>query len=66
MNSVIQKRFRDHTVVSVAHKLDFATKFDRIIVMEDGRIVEFERPGELLSRASKFKALHSAQLQGME
>jgi ABC-type multidrug transport system fused ATPase/permease subunit len=52
--------------VSVAHKLDFATKFDRIIVMEDGRIVEFERPGELLSRASKFKALHSAQLQGME
>jgi ABC-type transport system involved in cytochrome bd biosynthesis fused ATPase/permease subunit len=39
----MEKRFRDHTVISVAHKLEFAAGFDRVVTMDQGRMVEFDR-----------------------
>lgn len=63
VNRIIQTRFRHHTVISVAHKLDFALGFDGIVVMDAGRVVEFDGPEALLSRASLFKEMYESQVR---
>jgi ATP-binding cassette, subfamily B, bacterial PglK len=41
---------RDHTVVTVAHRLDTVSKADDVIVLERGRIVDAGPPSEVLAR----------------
>ncbi|KAI1866048.1 uncharacterized protein JN550_008026 [Neoarthrinium moseri] len=50
MMQLIQTKFSEHTVVSVAHHLDTLQRFDRVVVMAKGEIVETGEPGELLKR----------------
>ncbi|KAH6996315.1 P-loop containing nucleoside triphosphate hydrolase protein [Ilyonectria sp. MPI-CAGE-AT-0026] len=57
---VIETQFREHTVISIAHRLDTILDFDRVVVMEKGHIVEVGKPTELLASSSKFKALWGA------
>ncbi|KAH7165470.1 P-loop containing nucleoside triphosphate hydrolase protein [Dactylonectria macrodidyma] len=59
---VIETQFKEHTVVSIAHRLDTIADFDRVIVMEHGNIVETGKPNDLLTTRSKFKALWDANL----
>ncbi|KAF7539141.1 hypothetical protein G7Z17_g12477 [Cylindrodendrum hubeiense] len=59
---VVETQFRQHTVISIAHRLDTIVDFDRVIVMEKGCIVEVGKPTQLLASASKFKALWDASL----
>ncbi|KAK7418553.1 hypothetical protein QQX98_003898 [Neonectria punicea] len=59
---VVETRFREHTVVSIAHRLDTISDFDCVVVMEKGHIVEAGKPGDLLASQSKFKALWDASL----
>ncbi|KAK7423467.1 hypothetical protein QQZ08_009036 [Neonectria magnoliae] len=59
---VVETRFREHTVISIAHHLDTIADFDRVVVMEKGRIVEAGKPGDLLASQSKFRALWDASL----
>lgn len=39
-----------HTVVSICHRLDHIARFDLVLVMGAGRLVEFAPPAELLAR----------------
>ncbi|MBD8505091.1 ABC transporter ATP-binding protein [Hoyosella sp. G463] len=45
------------TVITVAHRLDSATRADRIVVMEAGRVVECGSHEELLARPGHYAAL---------
>ncbi len=40
----IKNNFNDNTVITVAHRLNTVASYDRIIVMERGRIVEIGSP----------------------
>ncbi|CAM1511520.1 Fc.00g090330.m01.CDS01 [Cosmosporella sp. VM-42] len=60
VRKVIETQFREHTVVSIAHRLDTIVDFDRVVVMEKGCVVEVGGPKELLGSASRFKALWDA------
>jgi len=40
--------FEDCTVIMIAHKLSHISKFDRVLVMEDGEIAEYDSPYCLL------------------
>ncbi|KAI8621103.1 P-loop containing nucleoside triphosphate hydrolase protein [Chytriomyces sp. MP71] len=42
--------FKDATVLSVAHRLNTIAAFDRILVLDQGRVAEFDAPHVLLSR----------------
>ncbi|KAF4629494.1 hypothetical protein G7Y89_g8648 [Cudoniella acicularis] len=59
IQAVIREEFRDCTIISVAHRPNTLVDFDRIVVLHEGRIVEFGAPQVLLSRpGSWFKELY--------
>ncbi len=56
----------DRTVLAVAHRLSTVVAFDRVIVVEDGRVVEDGPPSLLLARDGAFRQLWELQAQGIE
>ncbi|KAF9875181.1 ABC transporter [Colletotrichum karsti] len=60
MQKVIEKEFSQPTVISVIHRLRFVEKFDRILLLKQGNIVEWDAPGALLGRDSEFKRFFNA------
>ncbi|KAJ2537733.1 ATP-binding cassette glutathione S-conjugate transporter ycf1, partial [Coemansia sp. RSA 1933] len=47
MQSIIRKEFTDCTVLTIAHRLDTILDSDRILVVHNGEIVEFDTPANL-------------------
>jgi ABC-type multidrug transport system fused ATPase/permease subunit len=54
------------TMLIVGHRLSSIRRADRIVVMEDGRIVESGRPDVLLQTSSRCRALFAGQLTSSE
>jgi ATP-binding cassette subfamily B protein len=50
----------DRTAVIIAHRLSTVEIADRVLVMEDGRIVEDGSPGDLVAGTGRFADLHRA------
>jgi ATP-binding cassette, subfamily C (CFTR/MRP), member 1 len=61
MMEVVNKKFLGKTIVAVAHHLHTLRNFDKIIVLQQGRIVETGTPDELLQKQSLFKELWERQ-----
>lgn len=62
MRKVIEEEFKEHTVISVAHRLSSLGWCDRVVVLDKGRIVEVGRPAELMQKEDGWwKALWDAQ-----
>ncbi|KAK4879946.1 hypothetical protein RN001_008092 [Aquatica leii] len=49
IQDTIRRRFNDCTVITIAHRLHTVMNADRILVMELGRILEYEHPQVLLN-----------------
>ncbi|KAL7938200.1 P-loop containing nucleoside triphosphate hydrolase protein [Trichoderma chlorosporum] len=65
VRTIIDTHFKNHTVISIVHHLETVVDFDRVVVMEKGRVVEVGSPQELLSVSrGKFKALWEANSHG--
>ena len=60
MQRVIRQKFANHTIIAVAHRLDTIMDFDRIALLDEGRLVEYDRPHVLLERESRFKQLYES------
>ncbi|CAG7924068.1 unnamed protein product [Penicillium olsonii] len=61
MQCVIREQFKDRTIIAIVHKLHTVLDFDKIAVMDNGRIVEFDSPAALLSKeGSAFKSLYES------
>jgi ATP-binding cassette, subfamily C (CFTR/MRP), member 1 len=58
MQEIIRKHFRDHTVITVAHRVETILDSDMVIVLDKGALGEIGSPKELLSRPSLFKELN--------
>lgn len=60
MQKIIREDFQDKTVIAVAHRLDTILGFDKIVVLDKGRLVEQGSPEQLLLQNGPFKALFDA------
>jgi ATP-binding cassette, subfamily C (CFTR/MRP), member 1 len=54
---VIHRRLSDRTVVAVAHHLHTIRGFDKIVVLDQGQVIECDSPKELLKKSSVFREL---------
>jgi ABC-type multidrug transport system fused ATPase/permease subunit len=57
---------KGRTCLIVAHRLSTVVQADRIVVMDQGKVVDIGRHGELLTRCSVYQRLVRTQLVGSE
>ena len=58
IQTTIRKEFAESSVLTIAHRLDTVLNYDKILVLERGRLVECDTPGNLLANpASVFHSM---------
>ncbi|KAI0821920.1 multidrug resistance-associated ABC transporter [Trametes gibbosa] len=61
IGKTIRHEFADSTILTIAHRLRTVIDYDRVMLLDQGRIAEFDKPAVLLSNTqSKFYALCQA------
>ena len=61
VQNTLQNEFADCTVLTIAHRLQTVVACNRILVMSEGKVVEFDAPATLLSYSdSEFSKLMAA------
>jgi ATP-binding cassette subfamily C (CFTR/MRP) protein 1 len=59
IQAVIKEDFSERTVIMIAHRLQSLIDFDRVFVLDSGRLVEDGPPKDLLNdERSAFRALY--------
>jgi ATP-binding cassette subfamily B protein len=58
--------WRGATLLFISHDVGDTHDFDRVLVIEDGKVVEDGAPGALLEQASRYRALLDAERQVRE
>ncbi|WP_380677953.1 ABC transporter ATP-binding protein [Salinigranum sp. GCM10025319] len=61
VQQAIEGMDRDYIIVTIAHRLSTVKNADRIYTVEDGRISEYGKHGDLLSRDGKYAELYATQ-----
>jgi subfamily B ATP-binding cassette protein MsbA len=61
VNEAIARLVHGRTVLVIAHRLSTIQRADRIIVMQDGSVVETGRSDDLISRGGPFAELVDSQ-----
>ena len=60
MQDIIEQDFAQQTVVAVIHRLSYIDRFDRVVFLKNGELVECDTPQALLARDSEFRQLYQA------
>jgi len=67
MQRLIRKKFAHHTIIAVAHRLDTILDFDKVAVLDAGKLIEFESPYALLeNQNSAFSRLYTSHGEAEE
>jgi ABC-type multidrug transport system fused ATPase/permease subunit len=51
IQSMLRNRFRNTTMLTIAHRLDTILDYDSILVLDEGRVAEFGPPQQLLENS---------------
>jgi ATP-binding cassette subfamily B protein len=62
IQAALARLVRGRTVIAIAHRLSTLNSFDRIVVLEHGRIVEDGPPAELLRRKGVYSGMYARQM----
>ena len=65
IQAAVVRVMRDRTVIAVAHRLSTLTAFDRILVIDEGRIVEDGTIRELRQAGGLFEQMWQLQAEGL-
>ena len=61
IQETVRAAFADCTVLTIAHRLHSILDSDRVLVLEDGRVKEFDTPEKLLQVALCTNAFYSCE-----
>ena len=62
IQAALARLVRGRTVIAIAHRLSTLNSFDRIVVLEHGRIIEDGTPRELLRRKGVYSGMYARQM----
>ncbi|EJT82415.1 hypothetical protein GGTG_02388 [Gaeumannomyces tritici R3-111a-1] len=54
--------FADWTIIAIAHKLSAILDYNRVLVLDQGKLVDYDEPGKLLQSDSAFRALYASSV----
>lgn len=57
---ILHEKFPDHTTISVLHRLEAAMGYDRILVLEGGRVAHFDTPTNIAKVSQLFAHLDTS------
>jgi len=60
MQQIIREEFKGRTIIMIAHRLHTLMDFDKIVVLDQGSVVEVGAPKELLAQGGAFAKLFNA------
>ena len=66
MQNALDGLMKDRTTIVIAHRLATVLKADRILVMDDGRVVEEGNHQSLVAKGGIYARLASLQFDGRE
>ena len=55
MVKLLEEEFKNHTVISVAHRLATVRKFDKMVVLSQGKVSKIGSPSELLTENDELR-----------
>ncbi|KAL6806010.1 P-loop containing nucleoside triphosphate hydrolase protein [Trichoderma sp. SZMC 28012] len=61
MIKALETEFNEHTIVSIVHRLNTVRKFDALVVLDQGKIVEMGVPGELITESGQLKRFQNGR-----
>ena len=57
IQEVIRHKFKDSTVLTIAHRLNTIMDYDKVLILDGGRTVEFDKPEILIQNGGIFAEL---------
>jgi ATP-binding cassette subfamily B protein len=66
IRQALDRLMRDRTVIAIAHRLSTLRSFDRIVVLDRGRVAQDGSPEELLRSSGPYRALMESELARLQ
>lgn len=67
IQTMLKEVFKECTILTIAHRLNSILWYDKVLVLDQGKVLEFDSPGVLSKKeGSEFKALLSEYQKGRE
>ena len=63
IQEVIRDKFKDSTVITIAHRLNTIMDYDKVLVLDGGRVAEFDTPKVLIRNGGPFSEMVKSQNQ---
>ena len=66
IQEVIRHKFKDSTVLTIAHRLNTIMDYDKVLVLDGGRVVEFDNPDVLIRKGGLFAEMVKSHNQSVK
>ena len=66
IQEVIRHKFKDSTVLTIAHRLNTIMDYDKVLVLDGGRVVEFDNPDVLIRNGGLFTEMVKSHNQSVK